>query len=171
MNPMFEAFELAVQYRQLAEVLAERHEGDDREQIIADTLDSISEPLDERLENLAKMVRNIESAKHGVEQTIAHLEARHMALDRAAQRARKLILDLMQVAGRERVNTALFSMAVKKNPLAVVVDNETALAPEYLTYHEPPPPTPNKRAIAAALRSGLTVPGAHGEQGTRLEIQ
>jgi septal ring factor EnvC (AmiA/AmiB activator) len=171
MNPMFEAFELAAQYRQLAEALAERHDGDDREQIIADTLDSMSEPLDERLENLAKMVRNIESAKHGVEQTIAHLEARHMALERAAQRARKLILDLMQIAGRERVNTALFSMAVKKNPLAVVVDDETALAPEYLTHHEPPPPTPNKRAIAAALKSGLTVPGARGEQGMRLEIQ
>jgi septal ring factor EnvC (AmiA/AmiB activator) len=171
MNPIFEAFELAAQYRQLAEVLAERHDGEDAEQTIADTLESMSEPLDERLENLAKMVRNIESAKHGVEQTIAHLEARHMSLERAAQRGRRLILDLMQVAGRERVNTALFSMAVKKNPLAVVVDNDKELAPEYLTYHEPPPPTPNKRAIAAALKAGRTVPGARGEQGTRLEIQ
>ncbi|NEX60638.1 siphovirus Gp157 family protein [Noviherbaspirillum galbum] len=172
MNPVFEAFELAAQYRQLAELLAERH-GDNEEsrQVIADTLDGMSEPLDERLENLAKMVRNIESAKHGVEQTMAHLQARHYSLDGAARRARKLILDLMQVAGRERVNTALFSMAVKKNPLAVVVDDEAALPEAFLVRHAPPPPTPDRRAIAAAIKAGQTVPGAHGEHGSRLEIQ
>ncbi|HEX7648296.1 MAG TPA: siphovirus Gp157 family protein [Noviherbaspirillum sp.] len=164
MNPIFEAFELAAQYRQLAELLAERH---DDEQVVADTLESISEPLDERLENLAKIVRNIESAKHGVERTIAQLEARHASLDRAAERARRLILDLMRTSGREKVTTALFSFAVKKNPPAVVVDNAQALAPEYLTWHAP---TPNKRAIAAALKEGHSVPGAHSEQTVRLEI-
>lgn len=168
MNPIFEAFELAAQYRQLAELLAERH---DDHQIIEDTLESMSEPLDSRLENLAKMVRNIESATGGVEQTIANLEARHASLERAAQRGRQLILDLMQTAGRDKVTTALFSMAVRKNPLTVVVDDPAALEPEFLTHHEPPAPTPNKRAIAAALKAGIAVPGVHSEQGVRLEIQ
>jgi hypothetical protein len=167
MKPVFEAFELAAQYRQLAELLAERH---DDEQLIADTLESISAPLDERLENLAKVVRNIEAADSGVEKTIASLEARHVALQRAAERARKLILDLMQAAGRERVTTALFSMAIKKNPPFVVVDRETELPQTYLIHHEPPPPTPNKKAIAAALKAGTPVPGARSEQGVRLEI-
>jgi len=93
MNPVFEAFELAAQFRQLAELLAERN---DDEQLIADTLESISGPLDERLENLAKMVRNIEAADTGVLQTMENLQARHVALQRAAQRSRKLILDVMQ---------------------------------------------------------------------------
>ncbi|MFC7516652.1 siphovirus Gp157 family protein [Herbaspirillum sp. GCM10030257] len=168
MNPIFEAFELAAQYRQLAELLAERH---DDPQVIEDTLESLSEPLDARLENLAKMVRNIESATRGVEQTIMNLEARHASLERAAQRGRQLILDLMQTAGRDKVTTALFSMAVRKNPLTVVVDNPAALEGEYLMYHEPPAPTPNKRAIAAALKAGIAVPGVHSEQGVRLEIQ
>ncbi|WP_194722273.1 siphovirus Gp157 family protein [Noviherbaspirillum malthae] len=168
MNPIFEAFEVATQYRRLAELLAERH---DDEQVIADTLESMSEPLDARLENLAKMVRNIESATRGVEQTITHLEARHEALQRAAQRGRQLILDLMRTAGRDRVNTALFSMAVKKNPLTVVIDDEAQLQSEYFTHHEAPAPTPNKRAIAAALKAGIPVAGVHTEQGVRLDIQ
>src|SRR6476661_6422495 len=109
MNPVFEAFELATQYRQLAEVLAERH---DDERLIADTLESIAGPFDERLENLAKMVRNIETAAGGVERTIDGLEARHAALLRAAERGRALILDLMRTAQRERVTTALFALAV-----------------------------------------------------------
>jgi ABC-type transporter Mla subunit MlaD len=167
MSPMFEAFELAAQYRQLAELLATRH---DDEQLIDDTLESISGPLDEQLENLAKMVRNIEAADSGVQQTIENLEARHAALQRAAARGRKLILDVMQAAARERVTTALFSLAVKKNPPLVVIDREAELPPTYFTYHEPPPPTPNKKAIAAALKAGLPVPGAHAEQGIRLEI-
>jgi hypothetical protein len=167
MNPVFEAFELAAQYRQLAELLAERH-GD--EQVIADTLESISAPLDEQLENLAKMVRNIEAADSGVLQTIANLEARHAALQRAAERGRKMILEVMQAAGRERATTALFSLAVKKNPPHVVVDREADLPPAYLTHHAPPPPTPNRKAIAAALKAGEQVPGAHAEQDMRLEI-
>lgn len=167
MNPMFEAFELAAQYRQLAELLAERH---DDEQVIADTLESIAGPFDEQLENLAKMVRNIEAADAGVQQTIASLEARHAALQRAADRGRKLILDLMQAAQRERITTALFSLAIRKNPPLVVIDSEAELPPDYLIRREPPPPLPDKRAIAAALKAGLPVPGAHSEQGVRLEI-
>lgn len=167
MNPVFEAFELAAQYRHLAELLAERH---DDEQVIADTLESVSEPLDARLENLAKMVRNLESAARGVEETIVHLEARHAALLRAAERGRTLIIDVMRAAGRERATTALFSLAVRKNPLAVVVDDAASVPPAYLTYHEVPAPTPDKRAIAAALKAGIPVAGVHGEQDVRLEI-
>lgn len=167
MNPVFEAFELAQQYRQLAELLAERH---DDEQLIADTLESISGPLDERLENLAKMVCNIEAADNGVQKTIASLEARHVALQRAAERGRKLILDLMQTAQRARVTTALFSLSVRKNPPFVVIDNENELPSAYLARPEPPPPMPDKKAIAAALKAGVPVPGAHSEQGVRLDI-
>jgi hypothetical protein len=167
MNPVFEAFELAAQYRQLAELLAERH---DDEQVIADTLDSISEPLDARLENLAKMVRNIESAACGIEETIVHLEARHATLTHAAERGRKLILDLMRAAGRDRASTALFSLALKKNPVSVVVDDPASVPQAYLIYHDPPAPTPNKRAIAAALKAGIPVAGVHAEQDVRLEI-
>ncbi|TFW05002.1 siphovirus Gp157 family protein [Oxalobacteraceae bacterium OM1] len=168
MNPVFEAFELAAEYRRLAELLAERH---DDEQVIADTLDSMSEPLDARLENLAKMVRNIETAARGVEETIKNLEARHAALGNAAERGRKLVLDLMRASGRERATTALFSIAVKKNPLTVVVDDAASVPPAFLTQHEPPPPTPDKRAIAAALKAGMPVAGVHAEQGVRLEIR
>ena len=168
MSPMFEAFELAAEYRQLAELLAERY---DDERVIADTLESISGPLDERLENLAKMVRNIESAAAGVRQTMESLERRHAALQRAAERARRLILDLMQMAGRDKANTALFSIAVRKNPPQVVIDREAALPPAFFTQHAPPPPTPDKKAIAAALKAGIPVPGAHTEQHVRLEIR
>ena len=167
MNPMFEAFELAAQYRQLAELLAEQH---DDERLIADTLESCSGPLDEQLENLAKMVRNIEAANSGVVQTIESLEERHAALQRAAERGRKMILEVMQTARRDRVTTALFALAIKKNPPQVVIDREQDLPPMYFTHHEPPPPTPNKKAIAAALKAGEAVPGAHSEQGVRLDI-
>ena len=167
MNPVFEAFELAAQYRRLAEALAEQH---DDPRVIADTLEAESGPLDEKLENLAKMVRNLEAADSGVLRTMEDLAARHASLQRAIERGRQLILDLMQTAQRERVTTALFSLAVKKNPPAVVVDCEGELPAEYMIQHEPPPPTPNKKAIAAAIKHGTQVPGAHCEQGVRLDI-
>lgn len=167
MNPIFEAFELAAQFRQLAELLAEQH---DDPQVVADTLDSISGPLDDRLENLAKMVRNLEAADSGVLRTMEDLAARHAALQRAIVRGRQLILDVMQSARRDKVTTALFSLAVKKNPPAVIIDAPDELPAAFLQYHAPPPPTPDKKAIAAALKAGTPVPGAHCEQAVRLEI-
>ncbi len=167
MNPIFEAFELAAQYRQLAEHLAEQH---DDPQVIQDTLESVAGPLDERLENLAKMVRNLEAADSGVVRTMEDLAARHAALQRAIGRGRKLVLDLMQSAERDKVTTALFSLAVRKNPPAVVIDCEEELPQAYFVYPDPPPPLPNKKAIAAALKAGLPVPGAHAEQAIRLDI-
>ena len=168
MNPVFEAFELAEQYRHLAELLAEKHED---EQVIADTLESFSGPFDELLENLAKMVCNLESAAGGVQKTMECLQARHAALERATERGRRLILELMQTARRERATTALFSLAIKKNPPFVVIDQEAALPPAYLNHYEAPLPTPNKKAIADALKAGISVPGAHSEQSVRLEIR
>lgn len=167
MKPVFEAFELAARYRELAELLAERQ---DDPQAIADTLESLSGPLDEHLENLAKMVRNIEAADTGVLQTIASLEQRHASLQRAAERGRRMILDLMQAAQRERASTALFSLAVRKNPPHVVIDDPSALPGAYLYRPPPPPPMPDKKAIAAALKAGEQVPGAHSEQSMRLDI-
>ncbi|RJG08189.1 siphovirus Gp157 family protein, partial [Noviherbaspirillum sedimenti] len=59
--------------------------------------------------------------------TMEDLAARHAGLQRAAERGRKLILDLMQSAQREHVTTALFSLAIRKNPPAVVIDCAAAL--------------------------------------------
>lgn len=168
MNPVFEAFELAAQYRRLAELLAEQH---DDPQLVADTLESISGPLDEQLENLAKMVRNVEAAATGVQRTIEGLQQREAALQRTADRGRKLILDLMQAAGREKATTALFALALRKNPPAVIVDDEKVLPEDFLIHHPAPAPSPNKKAIASALKAGVPVPGVHIEQGLRLEIQ
>ncbi|QAU34036.1 siphovirus Gp157 family protein [Janthinobacterium sp. 17J80-10] len=168
MNPVFEAFELAAHYRRLAESLAEQHEDP---QVIQDTLEAESGRLDDHLENLAKMVRNIESADSGVLRTMEDLAARHAGLQRAAVRGRKLLLDLMQRAQRDRVTTALFSIAVRKNPPAVVVDCAADLPLAFLQFPEPPAPVPDKKAIAASLKAGLNVPGAHLEQGMRLEIR
>lgn len=168
MKPVFEAFELAEQYRRLAEFLTEQH---DDPQVIRDTLDGESGPLDEHLENLAKMVRNLEAADAGIMRTMEDLAARHAALQRAAERGRKLILELMQRSQRERVSTALFSMAVRKNPPAVIIDSEAALPPAFMHYPDPPAPVPDKKAIAAALKAGQEVPGAHCEQALRLDIR
>lgn len=168
MKPVFEAFELAAQYRQLAEFLAEQHEDP---QVIRDTLEGESGPLDEHLENLAKMVRNLEAADSGIVRTMEDLAERHATLQRAVERGRKLILELMRSAQRDRVTTALFSLAIKKNPPAVVIDSEAALPPAFWHRPEPPAPVPDRKAIAAALKAGQEVPGAHCEQAVRLDIR
>jgi len=51
----------------------------------------------------------------------------------------------------------------------VIIDDESLLPTEMMTI-KPPPPTPNKRAIADALKAGYPIP-AHFEHSERLEIK
>ena len=62
-----------------------------------------------------------------------------------------------------------FDTAEKQGDV-VVIDREQDLPPQYLLQPQAPPPMPDKKAIAAALKVGTPVPGAHAEQRVRLDI-
>lgn len=165
---ILEAFEVAGEVRALGDQL--RSDQPDV-QAVADTLEGLAWPLDEMLEALAKLRRML-LATRDLRNERADSLHHQAALDQAAvDRLETLIENLMRTSGRDRVQTALFSMALYKKAPVAVIDDRDALPVAYLHAPPVPAPQPDKRAILAALKTGRPVPGAHLEEGTRLSIK
>lgn len=165
---ILEAFEVAAEIRAIGEHL--RDEQPDQ-QAVADTLDALAWPLDDKLESLAKLRRMMIGARDARLERADSLRRQAERDDAAIERIERLIQALLQASGRERAQTGLFAFALyRKAPLAVI-DDPARLPAEYLRQPPRPAAAPDKIAILSALRSGLPVPGAHLEEGVRLSIK
>lgn len=161
-------YEIASQYRGMAEKLSDL---DLDEQTIADTLEGESGALVEKGTNVAFVVRNLEASAEAIKSAEAAMAARRKAIENRAARLRAYLLDGMRVAGIQKIESPHFSISVRKNPPSVVVFDAAQVPGEYMRQPEPPPPAPDKKAIADALKNGVDVPGCTLAQSERVEIK
>ena len=161
-------FVLASEYRAAADQLADL---DLPEEVVRDTLESISGDLEAKSVNVASFVRNLEASAEQIKEAEAAMAARRKAIETRAANVRQYLLDNMIAAGISKIECPYFKLAVRENPPAVVI-NEPALIPSaYMTDPAPPPPAPDKALIKKAIQDGFEVPGAHLARGKRLDIK
>ena len=142
------------------------------EEAVRDTLEGLEGEITVKATNVARFIANQEAFAKAVEEAAKAMAERAQRLRRRADGIRGYLLVQMQAAGIERVEAPEFTLAVRKNPPSVIVDSIGELPDEYLAPPPPPPePKPDKKAIAAAIKAGTAVPGAHLEQSVRLEIK
>lgn len=159
---------LASEYRSAADQLADL---DLPEEVVRDTLESLSGDLEAKSVNVASFVRNLETSAEQIKEAEAAMAARRKAIEKRAANVRQYLLDNMVAAGITKIECPYFKLAVRDNPPAVVI-NEPSLIPDaYLTDPPPPPRAPDKALIKKAIQDGFDVPGAHLARGKRLEIK
>jgi hypothetical protein len=161
-------FDIAAQYRADCEKLASL---DVDEQTFNDTLESLSGDLEVKATNIAALTCNLEATAAAIKDAETQMAARRRIVEAKADRLRAYVLQGMQLAGVQKIETPFFALSIKQNPPSVVI-NEAGLIPaEFMRQPEPPPPAPDKKAIGEALKAGREVPGAHLQRGQRLEIR
>lgn len=159
---------LAQEYRDAAEKLADL---DLDPQTIADTLEGMAGDLEVKATNTAMVVRNMQALAQQIKEAEAAMASRRKALEARAERLTQYLLANMQHAGIQKIESPYFTLSVKSNPAAVVINEPGLIPAEFMRQPEPPPPAPDKTAIKEALKAGREVPGAHLAQGQRLEIK
>jgi hypothetical protein len=107
---------------------------------------------------------------NAIKEAIAAMQARQKAAEARADRLRDYLMGALEQCGIKRVSCPHFAIAIKAKPASVVIDDATLLPFWFLTVPPTPEPQPNKIAIREALKHG-PVPGAHLQQGSRLEIK
>lgn len=161
-------YELAVQYRADADKLADLDLDD---QTLTDTLESLSGDLEVKAQNTAMLIRNIESNAAAIKDAEAQMKARRTALENRATRIKDWLHANMLVAGIQKIECPYFKLSVRENPPAVEIYEPGLIPAQFMKQPEPPPPSPDKTAIKAAIQSGEEVPGCKLTRGTRLEIK
>jgi hypothetical protein len=167
-DAMTALYEIARDYRVAAEKLADL---DLDEQTLADTLESLSGDLEAKATNTAFVVRNIEATAAAIKEAEAKMAERRKALENRAARIRDYLLANMVITGIGKIESPYFKLTVRDNPPAVEIYEPALIPAEFMRQPEPPPPAPDKKAIAAAMKDKQEVPGCRLTTGKRLEIR
>ena len=158
-----------VNYQHELEVLADS--GDVPPEQIADTLNALEGDIKEKAVQVAAFSKNLEATAEAVREAAKAMLARADRIQKRAESVQAYMLFQLQAAGITKIEAPWFTVAVRKNPPSVVIDDEAQIPPEFIYQPEPPAPRPDKQAIARALKAGTDVPGAHLLQNERLEIK
>jgi hypothetical protein len=138
---------------------------------IADTLNALEGDINEKAVNVAMFSKNLEATAETVREAAKAMLARADRIDKRAESIRAYLLFNMQAAGISKVESPWFTLAVRKNPPAVVIDDESLIPSDYYVSPAPPVPKLDKAAVKRAIQAGTDVPGAHLFASERLEIK
>jgi hypothetical protein len=156
---------LASEYRAAAEQLADL---DLPPEVVRDTLEGMSGELEVKAQAVGHMVRSIESSAAAMKQWAQDATERAKSAQARADSLREYLSTNLQACGIQKVEGPGISLSFRKSS-AVVIDEPGLVPAEYMRQPEPPPPSPDKKALGDALKAGEVVPGAHLE--TRLNLQ
>jgi hypothetical protein len=142
--------------------------------------DDVSEQLDALLPTLEHKAAAVAHWCPYQDDLAATLKAREKAiaeqrkaLEGRAEKQRAYLQACMERADVLKITDSRTGteISLKKNPPRVVIDNEKEIPNELWRVPDPPPPAPDLKAIAAALKDNPAYRWAHLEQTWRVEIK
>ena len=165
---MTSLYAIATEYRADLDRLADL---DLDPQTVADTLEGMQGELRDKLRAVIAYSLDLDVLATGTEEAAKRLADLAKARRARVQALRDYALTTMQATGIAEVATDEFAAKMAKKPPSVQILDAAAIPPAYMRTPEPPPPAPDKTAIAAALKLGQAVPGCELQQGYRLAIK
>lgn len=150
-------YELATDYVAFLQAV---ENGDIPDEAIEDTLEAIKTGFEEKVDNIACLIKGIEAECDAIRAEELRLAERRKAKERKAERCRSFLENMIQYTGIDKVETARCRITFRKSE-AVEVD-ETFLEwakqkrPDLLTVAQP---TANKTEIKNAIKNGDEVVG------------
>lgn len=159
---------IAAEHRQMVERLMETQ---DDAATIKDTIEAESYPLEVKAQNVAYAIKNLEATAEAIKAAEKEMAKRRKAIENRATNIKTYLQTCMEVAGVSKIDCPHFALSIRNNPASVDIYEEKLIPAEYMKQPEPPPPAPDKKAIAEALKAGKEVPGAMLAQSKRLDIR
>ena len=144
-------YELTDKYQQLLEL-----ESEIDEQTFIDTLQSIDEAIEGKAENLAKVIKEIESTVSVITNEISRLQSKKQALNNRVANLKTYLQGEMEKVNKTKVKGALFTVNIQNNPPSLKVENADKIPKSFYIEQEP---TLDKKALKEAVKNGEVIEG------------
>lgn len=157
------------------EMLAILEDADTTDEAVIECLNQAfrcnEEQIKDRLDHLAKLVRQYKAKENAFKAEADHFKARQGQALRAQDRIKSYVKCFMEGRGETKVDTGLFQWSLQANggkqPLSITEDL-SALPDEYKVVSV----SPDTDAIREALESGIEVAGCELQQrGTHVRVR
>lgn len=125
-------YELAKSFIELQSRLENDDIGENTKQAIIDTLEGLDFDLEEKTENIIKLIRNQESDIVAVDEEIKRLQNIKKVRQNNIDGLKNYLLNNLVGIGKEKVETPLFKVTVKQNPPKVVIRDENEVPATYM---------------------------------------
>lgn len=160
--------ELTEEFQQLL-ALAEDPETD--EQILADTMEGIEGELEDKAQNYAIIIQELQSEAYKVKAEIDRLQLRKKSLENNIQRMKDSLEKAMRATDKLKFKTELYSFSIRKNPPSVVLADNfdiNEVDAEYIKFADP---ELDKTKVKEALKAGTELGWARLESKESLSIK
>ena len=165
MKPTLRLYELSTDYLHALDELSELD--DLPVEAIADTLEGLAGAWEDKALNVARYIRNLEAEATAIDEAKKRMEVRARVTAHKAARLRDYLKGELEKTGL-KPKAPDVALRLQTNPPAVVLDDETRIPEDYRRTQVVS--TILKAEIAAAIKAGKEIAGAHLEQSRRLVI-
>ncbi|MED5052672.1 siphovirus Gp157 family protein [Anoxybacillus rupiensis] len=156
-------YELAQSYAQLME-MAEEMESD----ALVDTLESLQEAIEDKAENVAKLIKNLEADVKVIKEEEQRLAERRRAIESKVDKLKTYLQEQLETAGLQKVKRPTITVSIQNNPPSVDVIDETLIPADFLI---PQPAKVDKKSILERLKNGEAIPGVTLKQTKGVRIR
>lgn len=157
---MASLYQLNNAYAQLQQMIEDGQEG------LEDTLASITDAVEEKLEAYAMVIKNIESDVEGIKSEEKRLAERRKVMENGVIRMKLAIAETLQNSGQDKVKTEKFTFSFHKSSKVEVSDIDS-LPQEYVKVER----TISRSDLAKALKAGEQIEGAQLVENQSLSIR
>lgn len=157
---MASLYQLNNAYAQLQQMIEDGQEG------LEDTLASITDAVEEKLEAYAMVIKNIESDVEGIKSEEKRLAERRKIMENGITRMKQAIAETLQGSGQDKVKTEKFTFSFRKSSKVEVSDIDS-LPQEYVKVER----TISRSELAKALKAGEQIEGAQLVENQSLSIR
>ncbi len=158
-------YELTDQYNQLQSMI---EDGEVDEQTLQDTLSGIEGEIEDKADNMARMVKNLEANEEALKNEQGRLAHKRLALDNKIANIKNYLQMQMAAMGKEKIKGTIFTVSIQNNPSCLDIEKDDAIPMKYWQEHEP---TIDKIALLADMKNGLEVEGVTIKQTKGIRIR
>lgn len=144
------------------------------EEAIADTLEAITAEIEDKADNIACLLKNLDAEIVAIKAEETRLAERRKTKEKSHERIKAYLAETLQSAGFAKLETARNKITFRKSESVEVADEEafikwaTAQRDDLLTYSAP---KVNKTAIKNALKEGEEIVGAQLVAKNNIQIK
>lgn len=163
-------YELANDYLALVEAI---ENNEIPEEAIADTLEAITAGIEDKADNIACLLKNLDAECNAIKAEEVRLAERRKAKEKSLERIKQYLSETLQRAGLDKIETARNRITFRKSE-SVEVDEDAFIEwaeihrDDLLTYSAP---KINKTEVKKALKDGIEIVGAELRIKSNIQIK
>jgi hypothetical protein len=150
-------YEISEQYNQI-QTLLESDDSGHMAEAIADTMQMISGDFHDKAQAIVSLTLNFDAEISAIDREIERLQEKKKIRQNKIDSVRDYLRHNMQATGISKIECPLFAITLSKPAKQVEITDEAALPDEYVKVKTTV--SPDKVALAKALKDGIEVPGA-----------